>query len=150
VREADGKNALTRMILRDLHEEVFGDSAPQVVTEEGWWWLAWSGKTPVGFAGLRLAAATPGTAYLNRSGVLLAHRGHGLQQRFIRLRERKAIKLGLNRMISDTSANNPSANSLIREGYQLFDPDWKWAFGYSLYWQKALTIDGRADCRVSS
>ena len=140
IREVDGSNGLYRMILRDLHEELFGDSAPQIVPEEGYWWIAWFKGKPVGFAGLRLAASTPGTGYLHRAGVEPFHRGHRLQVRFIRAREAKAKKLGLDRMVTDTTDNERSANTLMRAGYRLFETQYKWAFSHSLYWEKSLRV----------
>lgn len=125
-------------ILLQMHENLFGESAPQIVPDEGYWWIAWKADKPVGFAGLRMTANTPRTAYLHRSGVMQRHRGHGLQVRFIRIREAKARELGMDRMVTDTTDNVPSSNSLIRAGYRLFTPIAPWAFEHSLYWEKNL------------
>jgi len=135
---ANGKDAATAALIRDMHDQIFDDTAPQVVPEEGYWWIAWKGKQPAGFAGLRLSKTTPGTGYLHRSGVLPKHRGHGLQVKFILLREAKAIELGQHRMVTDTTDNIASANSLIRAGYRLYRPAGKWAFVDSLYWERSL------------
>lgn len=141
IRRADGTDPTTARIICDMHTEIFGDTAPQVVPKEGWWWLAWKGGEPVGFAGLRLTSATPKTTgYLHRSGVARKHRGNRLQTRMIHIREAMARSRGLTRMVSDTTDNLASANSLIRAGYRLFEPMNKWAFGDdSLYWEKFLT-----------
>jgi GNAT superfamily N-acetyltransferase len=139
IKRADGTDPEIARIICDMHTEIFADTAPQVVPKEGWWWLVWKGVEPVAFAGLRLAASTPSTGYLHRSGVLPKHRGHRLQVRLIRIREAMARSLGLKRMVSDTTGNIASSNSLIRAGYRLFEPVGKWAFGDdSLYWEKAL------------
>ncbi|HYA07750.1 MAG TPA: GNAT family N-acetyltransferase [Xanthobacteraceae bacterium] len=139
VLAADGADRDVGALLHDMHEEVFDGSAPPIAPKEGYWWIAWKGNNPVGFAGLRLSQSTPGTGYLHRAGVLPRHRGNGLQVRFIRLREAMARKLGMSRMVTDTTDNIPSANSLIRAGYRLFTPVQQWAFGdQSLYWEKAL------------
>lgn len=138
IRAANGKDAGTGALIRDMHDRIFEDTAPQVVTEEGHWWIAWKGKEAAGFAGLRLSKTTPGTGYLHRSGVLPRHRGHGLQVRLIRMREAKARELGQKRMVTDTTDNIASANSLIRAGYRLYRPEGKWAFVESLYWEKEL------------
>ncbi len=138
IRAVNAQDDTVARILRDMHAKVFDDTAPQIEPGEGHWWIAWMGDEPAGFAGL-LLSKTPETGYLHRSGVLPPHRGNGLQVKLIRAREAKARELGLKRMVSDTTDNIPSANSLIRAGYRLFSPVSKWAFGDdSLYWQKAL------------
>lgn len=137
VREVNGTSALNRVILHDLHEELFADLAPQIEPDEGHWWIAWLGETPVGFAGLR-STITTGTGYLHRAGVLAAHRGHRLQARFIRAREAKARRLGFTRMVTDTTDNVHSANSLIRAGYRMFRPEWEWSLPRALYWERSL------------
>ena len=138
IRAVNAQDDSVARILRDMHERVFDDTAPQIEPAEGHWWIAWKGDSPAGFAGLRISS-TPDTGYLHRVGVLPWARGNGLQVKFIRAREAKARELGLKRMVSDTTANIPSANSLIRAGYHLFSPITKWAFGDdSLYWEKAL------------
>ena len=40
--------------------------------------------------------------------------------------------------VTDTTDNISSANNLIRAGYRLFEPPWRWAFQNSLYWTKVL------------
>lgn len=141
IREVDGDDEDVADILRALHEDVFANSAPQIKADEGFWWVALDGEAPVGFAGLRYCAGTPGSGYLNRSGVVRAHRGRGLQRRFIRVREAKAKRLGLVRLVTDTTQNSPSSNNLIRAGYRLFDPIEPWAMRNSLYWEKRLFGD---------
>lgn len=41
-------------------------------------------------------------------------------------------------MISDTTDNFPSANSLISKGYKLYAPSKPWAYEITLYWRKKL------------
>ena len=137
-RAVDGRDPEIGRVLRCMHKTIFADTAPQIVPKEGWWWLAWLAGVPVGFAGLRLSKSTPGTASLHRAGVLLKNRGNRLQRRFIRLREAKARKLGMTRMVTDTTDAIASSNSLMDLGYRLFTPGRKWAFKDSLYWEKTL------------
>jgi GNAT superfamily N-acetyltransferase len=107
---------------------------------ESWWWVMNDGRRPVGFCGARPLEAEPKVWFLSRSGLLPAYRGRGLQRRLIRARERCARSLDGDGtwMITYTVVDNPaSSNNLIRCGYQLYTPDWRWAGG-SLYWRRAL------------
>jgi GNAT superfamily N-acetyltransferase len=106
---------------------------------EGFWWVAYDGEMPVGFAGVVRSAQWTDCGYLCRSGVLRSHRGKGLQKRLIRVRERKAQALGWNWLISDTYRNPPSANSLIACGFKTFTPSRPWSFDAAIYWRKRLT-----------
>lgn len=138
VRAANGADPSVAKILMGMHKAIFGTTAPQIDPAEGYWWMAWKGFTPVAFAGLKEGKSAPATGYLHRSGVLPMHRGHGLQVRLIRAREGMARELGWTRVVTDTTANVHSANSLIRAGYLLFKPDPIWAFEESLYWVRVL------------
>jgi len=139
IRKVDGTNPRIAETLRDLHDQTFGDHAPQIEPEtSGHWWIAYHGNEPIGFAGIRRTTTDPKAAYLERSGVLPWHRGRGLQVRLIRARERFAMTMGWDMTFSDTTNNCPSANSLIKAGYKLFDPKEPWAFPHSLYWFKEL------------
>lgn len=126
-----------------LHEACFGTSAPQVCYARGDWWVVTEDKSPeiIGFAGLTKSPYSEHFGYLKRSGVLPAHRGHGLQRRLIRVREGRARKLGWSHIITDTTDNPASANTLIRAGYRLFRPRHPWGpLDETLYWKK--TING--------
>jgi GNAT superfamily N-acetyltransferase len=137
IKRVDGTNEDIAETLTDLHDSTFGNSAPQVEPEEGYWWIAYHGNEPVAFAGMKKANSTEAAAYMSRSGVLREHRGHGLQVRLLRVREALARRLGWTKAFSDTTCNIPSSNNLIRAGYRLFDAD-PWAFEHSLYWIKDL------------
>jgi GNAT superfamily N-acetyltransferase len=91
----------------------------------------------VAFAGLTRARAAD-CGYLKRSGVLAKHRGNGLQVRLLRTREKQARKNGWKYLLTDTTGNIHSSNSLMRAGYRLFEPKNPWAFENSLYWEKEL------------
>lgn len=137
IREVDGHEEEIADTLKELHTETFQDTAPQIDPNSGFWWLCYfDGDTPVAFAGLEPSAVWDDVGYLNRSGVIKAHRGNGLQLRLIRAREAKAKRLGWAVMRTDTTDNIPSANTLIRAGYRLFEPNVRWAFENSLYWRK--------------
>lgn len=109
-----------------------------VFPSDGVWWIGYDDKQPAAFCLLAPSARWADTAYLARSGVLYYWRGQGLQKRMIRIRERCARGNGYKWIISDTTDNPPSANSLARMGYQMFEPTKPWATDTSLYWRKRL------------
>lgn len=104
----------------------------------GWWWLAEDGDNAVGFAGMVQSVRWMDTVYLCRSGVVPSAQGHGLQKRMIAVRAAHARKLGYRWMITDTTDNPASANSLISCGFKLFQPSAPWGFKHSLYWRRKL------------
>jgi GNAT superfamily N-acetyltransferase len=153
IKEVDAEDDHYAEEILTLHDLTFFDPLVRPDLTRGYWWLAyakldwvttkdWSGLPstyePIAFCGLTHALSTPGTGYLKRAGVLKAYRGQGLQRKLITVRERKARKLGLDTMVTDTTDNPPSANSLIKAGYRIFEPAYRWAFEHSLYWRKTL------------
>lgn len=126
-------------MLKELHKETFGTSAPMIDPEQGFWWL---GTRPDGgavcFAGMEPSLSFAFAGYMCRAGVLRSYRGRGLQMRLIRARERKARSLKWTLMRSDTTNNIPSANTLIRAGYRLYQPAVPYSFPDTLYWRKFL------------
>lgn len=142
IREVDGFDEDIAESLRDLHDEVFGDSAPNVDPERGHWWLAFAvddSREIAGFCGLTPTYSHPTeVAYLKRAGVLLQHRGQGLQKRFIRVREGKARRLGFRTIVTDTSDNPSSSNSLIACGYRIYRPEDPWGWNHTIYWRKDI------------
>lgn len=147
IREVDATEEHYHEELTNLHDATFYDTSIRADFERGYWWLVWddafppSAKAPpIAFCGLTHAINTQGSGYLKRAGVLKDFRGQGLQRKLITVRERKARTLGLNVMLTDTTENPPSANSLIRAGYKLFEPNHRWAFQNSLYWRKDLIL----------
>jgi GNAT superfamily N-acetyltransferase len=137
IREVDGEDEDVAETLDLLHDLCFLDAALRVKYDYGYWWLAYSGKEAIGFAGITPSTIGPGVGYLKRAGVLPEHRGHGLQRRLLKARERKARELGWHSIITDTTSNVPSSNNLMDAGYRLFDPE-PWAWKESLYWRKDL------------
>lgn len=102
-----------------------------------WWWIVWRGKLAVGYAGMRPQGY--GVTYLCRAGVLPEHRGRNLQAKLIGARVRYARRQGLKTAITDTvSWNFSSANNLIRSGFTLYWPEWRWAGDDKLYWWLSL------------
>lgn len=142
IKAVDGSDDEIAEVLKELHNETFGSSAPQVEPERGWWWLAFSAderRDIAGFCGLTPTYSQPSdVAYLKRAGVLLSHRGQRLQRRFVRVREARARKEGFATIVTDTTDNPSSANNLIACGYRIYRPDAPWAFPESIYWYKDL------------
>lgn len=141
IREVDPTDEDVAETIKELHTETFGDTAPQVDPERGFWWLAFAtdgGRELAGFCGLTPTFADPTLGYLKRAGVLRRHRGQGLQKRFVRVREAKARRIGMRGIITDTSSNPSSANNLIACGYRIYDPEHPWGFSHSIYWSKDL------------
>jgi GNAT superfamily N-acetyltransferase len=139
IKRVDGNDDETADLLRELHDEIFGDSAPQIDPEEGYWWVAHDGREVAGFCMLMATEAQPTTvAYLKRAGVRLLHRGQGLQRRFVRVREMLARKLGFRTLVTDTTDNPSSANNLIACGYRIYRPPEPWGFHHTIYWYKDL------------
>lgn len=139
IREVDGFDDDIEQTITALHGAT--SAFPPIESyafEKGHWWLAYFANEPVAFAGMVPSSRWADTGYLKRAGVLAEHRGHGLQARLMRVRERKAKCLGWTHIISDCTDNVHSANNFIRCGYRLYDPDRPWAFSNSLYWIKAL------------
>lgn len=141
IREVDGSDEEIADTIRDLHDETFGSSAPDVDTERGHWWLAYAideGRDIAGFCGLTPSYGDEKLGYLKRAGVRRPHRGHGLQRRFVRVREARARRIGMHSIVTDTSGNPSSANNLIACGYRIYSPEKPWGFNHTIYWIKEL------------
>lgn len=140
IREVDPFSPRVISTIHRLHNLCFGDSASlsHRDIQKGYAWLVYYGSEPIAFALLAPSSTAPAGGYLSRVGVLEPYRGHGLQRRLISVRERKARALNWSVLVTDTTDNVPSANSLIRSGYTLYRPDFPWAFPDSLYWRKTL------------
>ena len=75
-------------------------------------WIAYDGKQPVGFAGMRSSSRWENCGYLNFAGVIESHQGLGIQKKLIRARIQEAKRLGWEFVFSDTWRNPPAENSL--------------------------------------
>ena len=107
--------------------------------KKGHWWIAYDEQMfPVGFAGMVRSYNFFDCGYLCRAGVVEKHQGKGIQKLLIKARERHAKRLGWNWLISDTTDNPASANSLISCGFKLYNPSSPWGFKHALYWRKQL------------
>lgn len=139
IRPVEGDDELISETLRELHEECFVDSAHVPDFEAGQWWIAYTGKEAVGFAGVTKSPYAVDAGYLKRAGVRAKHRGQGLQRRLISTRERYARSQGWKWVVSDTAPFNcSSSNNLFRAGYELFLPDPPWFGSDWLYWRKRI------------
>jgi len=107
-------------------------------TNFGSWWIATENGRDVGFAGLVRSVSWTDCGYLCRAGVVPTHRGQGLQKKFIYVRIRQAKALGWKWLVSDTTDNPASANSLIACGFKMFEPTKPWGFKNTLYWLRKL------------
>lgn len=138
IREVDGHDDDVADILTELHRLTFFSGAPIPQFDWGHWWLAYCGATPVAFAGVIPSTHVRNAGYFCRVGVLQPHRGHCLQLRLMRAMEARGRCNGWCRVVSDTTANVPSANNFIRAGYRMFRPSVPWAFPDTLYWRKEI------------
>lgn len=104
----------------------------------GYWWIAYIDKTPIGFAGLVPSSQWQQAGYLCRAGVIELFQGQGIQKKLIRVRAQYARSLGWTHLVSDTYDNPASANSLIRCGFKMYDPSSPWGARGTLYWIRKL------------
>lgn len=110
-----------------------------LAARDGDWWICYTeAGTPVGFCALKSSVRWAETGYLSRAGVLPGHRGKGLQKRLIRVRIARARQLGWKWLLSDTSENPASANSLIACGFRMYEPRDPYGLETSLYWRLKL------------
>lgn len=122
-------------------DEICFPGDDKITTAGSLWWIAWHGKKPVAYAGLRLCQAEQnlGLAFLCRAGVVPEHRGRGLQKRLIRTRERAARRLAVSELITYCVPwNCASINSLVACGYTFYRPETKYGGAGSVYLRKVL------------
>jgi ribosomal protein S18 acetylase RimI-like enzyme len=135
--------------IKALHSLLFiGPVEDMPSLNKGYWWVLQchnnnnnnNNKRTVGFAGLTKSLWYQSTGYLSRVGIHPRHQGRGLHKRLLRPRERLCRTLLWEWVVTDTAPDNyPSSNSLIRSGYTLFKPWFRWAENKSsLYWAKKL------------
>lgn len=128
--------------LADLHKLTFIGDACLPDFDYGHWWMAYEVSAPddpVAFCGVVQSSYGPEYGYLKRGAVLAAYRGHGLQRRLIRVRERQARLEGWHTLITDTTDNPHSANNLIACGYRIFTPEGGgWSYPRSIYWARRI------------
>lgn len=107
--------------------------------DASYWWIIGEHDFPMAYAAIRPSRYWSDCAYLSRAGVLPAFRGHGLQRRLIAARVAWARRRGLSYVYTDVATwNHHSANSLIRSGFRLWSPRYKWSGDEVLYFSKKL------------
>jgi GNAT superfamily N-acetyltransferase len=107
--------------VKELHTKLFGTKCSLDGTDH---WLVWEqGKSyPVGFCSGR-KSSVKGWYFLARAGVLREARGKNLQQRLLRIRERRARTLGLVGCLTYVANwNSPSLVNLLKLRYTVYDP----------------------------
>lgn len=139
VRRVDATDPQVAARIMQMQREVLPTDEPRELDGD-LWWLAIADGRPVGFAAMRILPSEGGViAYLSRAGVLRCARGRGIQKRLIRARVRHAARLGATVVVTDTTENPASANSLIAVGFRMYEPQRAWAMPQSLYWIRTLT-----------
>ena len=135
IRKVDIRVPSVQTTLLFLQKKILTQDTPYK-PDRGHWWVAYAedGK-PVGFAGLVRSTRWSDTGYLCRAGVLDGFTGHGIQKRLILARIRKAKELGWNWLITDTTDNPASSNSLINCGFKIYTPSSPWSFKHAIYWK---------------
>jgi GNAT superfamily N-acetyltransferase len=139
IREVDASDDDISEIIHALNRQT--PEFPDLTEEEldnGNWWLAYYGDTPVAFAGMIPSSQYKNVGYFKRAGVTPTHRGKGLQIRLMRVRINKARRLGYSHLISECTQTIFSANNFIRAGFKIYEPKYPWAFSNSIYWIKSL------------
>jgi len=137
IRVYRARNADHFHAIAGLQAAVLPLDAPHSM-DAGAWWLALDDGLPVAFAGLVPSTRWGDCSYLCRAGVLESHRGRGIQKRLIGVREKYAREVGHRWLITDTTGNPASSNSLISCGFRLFHPSRPWGPDRALYWRKRL------------
>ena len=123
-------------IIARLHTRCFPGDEFIEPSDKHRYWVATCVDAPVAFAIARLLDEP--SVFLERSGVLPSFRGTGLQRRLIRVRERWVATVNAKHIITYANYDNfPSIANLIRCGYLLYDPHYRWA-GDALYFIKEL------------
>lgn len=141
IKKVDIKDTANQTVILYLQKKILPSDEPYK-PNRGHWWIAYTedGK-PIGFAGLVRSITWTDTGYLCRAGVLYDYTGHGLQKRLIKVRIAQAKRLGWNWLITDTTDNPPSANSLINAGFKIYTPSRPWSFKNAIYWKYKINSD---------
>jgi GNAT superfamily N-acetyltransferase len=140
IRQVDALQPHWRDLLKEMHHACFREEEfHPALFETGYWWIATVNEVPAAFAGLHHSVRWSDAGYLVRVAVLPHARGRGLQKRLIRVRASKARRLGMNWLLTDTRRNPASANSLIEQGFRMYQPQRPWGLRDSCYWRKRIT-----------
>ena len=144
IRKVDIRNSSHVSVIKHLQKEIL-PSDNLYKPDHGHWWVAYTeAEKPVAFGGLVRSMVWTDTGYLCRSGVLDEYTGHGLQKRLIQARIKQAQKLGWNWVITDTTDNPASANSLINSGFKIYTPGNPWSFRNAIYWKYKIHHEAKS------
>lgn len=129
-------------LIKKLDKTIFPDDNPVEISKGIYWWIAidTSSNTPVAYAGsYHMISYAIKKSVLHRAGVLSKYRGHGLQRRLIKVRERFAKKEKCKEIVTYTSYDNiHSSNNLIKCGFVLYKPQYPWVWGAVNYWKRKI------------
>ena len=101
-----------------------------------WWIVRDENMEPCGYCGM---IVYDNFAIHKRCGVLPRARRNGLQKRMLKTRENYARKHGCFSVGTYVQVQNHiSANNLIKTGYRVYNPEWRWGGDDYLYVQKEL------------
>jgi len=102
-------------------------------------WLARNkhNNEPIGFCSV--SDFGEGILFLSRAGLLPEYRGRNIQRRFIRVREKFAMRNGYQKIITYTLKNNyNSISSLIKSDYHIYTPAYEYVGKEFTYFIKDL------------
>lgn len=131
-------------LIENLNKKIFPYD-PLDIHPQGTYWAARLNNKYVGFCGLHPLTYEPDTVFLSRAGLMSVARGQGAHRKMISLRLRHAKKWGFNKAITYTlDTNTASANNLIRCGFLIYEPHYRWADSVSkhevIYFEKNLSL----------
>lgn len=134
--------SLGRIINAELYQRlihldlvVFPDCGNEFIKDNREWWVIQENGKIVAFCG---CLYTPyGICIFNRAWVYKPYRGKGIQKKMIKARI-KAAKQHCTSIITYTTTDNiVSANNLLKLGFLLYIPKYKWV-GEQLYFYKYI------------
>ena len=138
ITRANTRDLEIQALLIRMQQECLPSDRPLNPTEGDWWICYADNGAPAGFCSIKPSVRWEETGYLSRAGVLDAHQGKGLQKRMIKVRINRAKRLGWKWLLSDTSENPASANSLIACGFKMYEPRDPYGLKTSLYWRRRI------------
>ncbi len=127
-------------VIKRLDQKIFGEDYEEaaIASRSKTWWIAYVDGRIAGYAGLKIyKEGTRKVGYLCRAGVLKEFRGQGIQKALINVRDREARRQKVDICISYVANwNHASANNLIRNGYELYAPEYRYGLKDALYFWK--------------
>lgn len=140
IKEVDVHDEDVLADIKRLHQVCFNYDFKEdaELVKNGHWWFVYVDNEPIAFAGVTPSQRWKYVGYMVRAAVLEKYRGKGLQRKLIKLREKRARKLGWWYLITDTIQNPYSANNLISCGFRPFEPEIPWGHPETTYWRKKL------------